>query len=262
MSKETKITISCTSKDKPEPVEETVRKTIDGLAANETVKLRIKGEFGGTSPWEDYILVAAVIRDKFDEQTGKQIYIFAKAGDQAAFKEAVATARRFLRGPEAKPVSLAFAHEPDPSIEDAIDEADGDEPAAPCTALVKAGGEAPLVEAETVQTGKKTKDGRKPVGFEYDEQFELSAEPPPAEVRAKLIEEIEEAEKGAASARTRMKKASAQLADAVDAGLSEAVPLADYRKAKEEWFGWSNDLVAAQDRLRSFDAALKSASAT
>ena len=240
-TKTIKITISSTGHAYPAPVETTKRKRIDGLAAGGEALVRIKDELGTLSPYEPFVCIAAIYFDSFDKERDRVQYYLARSGNDEAAKQAETEARDTL---EAKPES---------EIVDAVF-------AAKCgasTALVKA----EPVDAEIVKEDRYdwiAKARKKAEEEESEgEPFELSAEPPPAEVRAKLVEEIEAAEKAAAAARTKMKKAAAQIADLVDAGLSEAVALATYRESKAEWFAASTDLVGAQDRLRSFDAKLK-----
>lgn len=232
-----KITISSTGHSSPEPTEITTRKKIDGLVAGGEVLVRIKDELGTLSPFEPFVCIAALYADSFDANKERTTYYLARSGNDDAAKKAEETARGALEHPEAVLVSATFAAKEGES-----------------TALVKA----EPVEAEIIPNAPEAEeDGRRPCGFKYDKDFKLSGEPQPQEIRAKLVEEIETAEKAAAAARTKMKKAASQIADAVDAGLSEAVALATYRESKEEWFAASNDLVGAQDRLRSFDASLK-----
>lgn len=242
----TKITISSTGHAYPDPVETTVRKRKDELRAGREVLLRIKDEMGTLSPFETFVLVAAVFRDNFDKDAGRCEYVFARAGNAKAAKEAEAHVRRALKAsPEAEILEATF-------------DADADKPVTALVPAAKTSAAVPVVP-EIVKDGQPAaeEDGRRPTGFKYDKDFKLQSGPTPAEIRTKLIEELDGFEKGAAAARTKMKKAAAQIADAVDAGLAEDVALASYREAKAEWFACSADLVDAQDRLRSFDAKLK-----
>lgn len=244
--------ISSTSRTKLDDVETTVRKYPTEPDIGAAVKLVLKNSESGaakTCDSDTYYVYAAIWRDSFDEATGKALYVlYRKDTDSKKADEIVE--RHLAEGAHdaGEPFDAPTMQPEDADAAPAGAESKTDEGDA-CRALVpakKRGGEVVVPEVVDPDTGCRVDNG----------DFKLSSGPTPAEMRKAVIEEIEGAEKGVSSARSRMKKLALQIADLCAGSLPCGDAVTDYKIAQGEWMSETSALAGAQQRLRDLDAEI------
>lgn len=238
-------TISSSSKDRLDTVETSVRKIAKGVSIGETVRVVLKNTACSNSGVKvdeaRFIVYAALWRDAFDEKTNRAFYVLRLDGIPEATDKAEALVAQMLKD-GAHEAGEPFLDEPseDPADEPSDAEAEAGNP---CRAVVH------VPRAEIVPPNKVVDDG----------PFELTSGPTLAEERKAVLEEIDNAEKGVSSARSRMKKLALQIADLRAGGLGDESAVLDYKIAQGEWMSETSALAEAQKRLRDLDAEISDA---
>lgn len=236
--------ISSSGKSKLDAIETSVRKVDEAIYVGSVVRVVLKNTEAGKPEKVDeanFNVYAALWRDAFDEKTNRALYVLVREGAGKATNDEADKLVDDKLANGAHELGETFdGCEPAPAAED------GEEK--PCRALVKAGGETAAIVPEVVDpdTGCRVDNG----------DFKLTSGPTPAEMRKAVLEEIEGAEKGVSSARSRMKKLALQIADLCAGSLPCGDAVTDYKIAQGEWMSETSALAGAQQRLRDLDAEI------
>ena len=236
--------ISSSGKSKLDAIETSVRKVDEAIDVGSVVRVVLKNTETGKPEKVDeanFNVYAALWRDAFDEKTNRALYVLVREGEGKATNDEADKLVDDKLANGAHELGETFdGCEPAPAAADGAEK--------PCRALVKAGGEPAAIVPEVVDpdTGCRVDNG----------DFKLTSGPTPAEMRKAVLDEIEGAEKGVSSARSRMKKLALQIADLCAGSLPCGDAVTDYKIAQGEWMSETSALAGAQQRLRNLDAEI------